>query len=683
MAGITIDFNANLAQLQSGLNEANAELRSFGDRAAEVGNGVREAFAAIGIGLSVAGFGALVKATIDEADALDVLSQKTGVAVETLAGLKLGAQLNDTQIEAVGSAMNRLGRQIAVSGDEFEKLGITAKDPLIALEQAADVFSSIEDPMQRAAVVNKLFGKSWEELAPLLAGGGQALAELVAQGTKMSGITTDLAGESAKFNDSIDLLTANLVGFRNQAVGPLVPILNDLSEFFAQTADSASDGNGTIKALSESYKLLAESVVVVDFGFQVLGKSAGALLAKLDALLHLDTTQFAAIDQAFKEDLAAADKRLLDFFARVEGFSPKVDIKADVQVDNKSVTAPPELDTTKSKQAVADFLKIGDDGEKIISQQMKTLQVELTRHLGILKGGIEEESGLFDFRNKKLEAALDLGLIDQASYFREKERLQKEQLQSTEAVLDQEINALQQFQDKATDQATKDGAQEKINDLLRQKSRLEQDSQIATLQNAAAAQQALGAQASGLIDINGLLDQQYQTLSNIIGLSKAQADITLQSSAATGADVVDRSKIFVSADGTSFSDRPTEVGVTLDLSQNEIDRVDQQIAFFRDQAVADSAILLGVNIDEAAALAKINDASSAINQRLDEIRPVALGVEVSADSAISATQRARDAAQAAVQPVVIPVVYAAQNTPASATSTNNELTRAALAQGGR
>jgi hypothetical protein len=50
---------------------------------------------------------------------------------------------------------------------------------------------------------------------------------------------------------------------------------------------------------------------------------------------------------------------------------------------------------------------------------------------------------------------------------------------------------------------------------------------------------------------------------------------------------------------------------------------------------------------------------------------------------IAAAQRARDAAQAAVQPVIIPVVYQAQNSPSAAAPAGPSLTQAALASGGR
>jgi hypothetical protein len=681
MAGITVDFNANLARLADGVDQANQRLSQFGANAERIAGGLGSVFSALGIGISVAGMSALVKSTIDEADALDVLNQKTGIAVETLAGIKFGAQLSDTDIDTVASAMNRLGRQIAINADEFEALGVTSKDPLGALEQFADVFAGIEDPMQRAALANKVFGKSWEDLAPLLSGGGQAFADLVAEGQKMSGITSELASESAAFNDSLDVLSANIQGLRNNAIGPLVPILNDLIEYFADAGVEADTLNESSSALRETYKFLAESIAVVGYGLEIAVNHSKAFLAQTVAIAHADLGAIGDIDKALAEDLAAAEARINAFFNKIEnGESAKTSVEVEV---NPKLAAPSgnTIDVSAGSDAVTEFLKTGEDGQKILSKALRDMQTELARHLRGIEANIDEEVGAFDLRNKKLEIALDLGLVGQEDYYREKEKMQKEQLAQTEALLDQEIKALRDFQAKATDEAAKSDAQEKINALIREKTKLEQNAQIATLQNAAAARQALGTYADGLTDVNDLLQG---VASNIIGLSQAQAELNKQiGGVATAEDVLSKKKIFVSEDGKSFSDRPTEVGITLDLPQDQEIKFQDQLAQLRDQAVADSAILLGVDVDQAAAIAKITDATSAINESLAKVEPVTLGMDVDQSLVIAAAQRARDAAQAAVQPVVIPVVYQAQNSPGTAAPAGASLTQAALASGGR
>lgn len=688
MAGVTIDFNANLARLEDGINRANQQLSGFRERAASLASGLTSAFAALGAGLSAAGIVSFGKSVIDAADDLNDLSIKTGIAVEKLSGLNLAADQSGTDLNGTAAAINKLSKNIGANAEEFAKLGITAKEPLVAFEQLADVFNSIEDPQQRAAFAAKALGKSWEEVAPLLALGGQGIAEIADKAGAASGITKELAEASDQFNDTLAELSANARGAAVQGFAPLVPILNELVVYFRSSDKEAEKNSTSINALKETYKGLAEGLAVVNFGFQVAGKEIAAFAAQTVALAHLDLKGFNAIDKALEDDLANANQRLLDFFAKIEGYKPEVNVDLKTNVNNpESVNqsaapaTPGSIDLTGGNANIQSFIKTTADGQKILSEALKKMQADLKSYLNTLGGQLDEETSLFDFRNKKLEASLDLGLVDQADYFQQKEKLQKDQLAETKTLLDQEINALRQFQSQATEEAAKSDAQEKINALIQKKTDLERDSQIQTLQNAAAARQALGDQAEGLININGLLEQQ---IGNIIGLSKAQAELNLQiGGTASAEDVVNKKKIFVSEDGKSFSDRPTEVGVQLNLDEANAERVQQQLINFRDKAIADSAILLGVDIDQAKAITKINEASSSINQKLTEIKPVTLGMDVDQALVVSAAQKAREAAQAAVQPVIIPVVYQAQNTPATAAAGVVDLTQAALASGGR
>lgn len=103
----------------------------------------------LGVELSAAGFGTFIKNGIDAADALSKLSARTGIAVENLASLKLAADLSDTSIENVGTAINKLGINIAKNSDSFKQLGVDAKDPLEAFLQFADVFAAMDDDQQR------------------------------------------------------------------------------------------------------------------------------------------------------------------------------------------------------------------------------------------------------------------------------------------------------------------------------------------------------------------------------------------------------------------------------------------------------------------------------------------------------------------------------------------------------
>jgi hypothetical protein len=72
-------------------------------------------------------------------------------------------------------------------------------------------------------------GKSWATAAPLLAEGGTKIAEMVAQGSKLAGVTTEMAQQADELNDKWVLLTGTN-GLLNAQVGAALPLLNKLAD---------------------------------------------------------------------------------------------------------------------------------------------------------------------------------------------------------------------------------------------------------------------------------------------------------------------------------------------------------------------------------------------------------------------------------------------------------------------
>lgn len=646
--GVLVDFNAKVGQFIGDVNRLN---RGLGDIQGNLG-GIRAAgitaFKYLAAGVSVAAVGKLVHDTLDAADAMQKLSQRTGVAVEELTGLKLASDLSDSNIDEVGKAVNKLSKEMGTNAEELAKIGITAKSPIEALYQLADVFVAIEDPQQRAAVLAKILGKSWEEVAPLLSGGGKALQEIVDRGSKASGITTKLANTSAELNDKMTELTASYQGLVIKGVAPAIPALKELVDFFGTTSEKTKGVSEDNENAARFYKFLAGTIATAGTAADIAGKYVGALGAELVALATLDFSGAHAIDEAFREDIGKAEDRLSDFFTKLNG--ENVDLNVNVKTIGTGTGASQDLNEKYKKFA---------EGGKEVNDELKNTGVEmnktLEKQLKDIERNIDDEVGLYQVRNAKLETALDLGLVDQESYYAKKQDLQKGQLAETQALLDKEIDALKQFQAQATDQATKDGAQEKINDLIQKKTELEREGQIATLQNAAEARKALGDYAGSLTDVNELLKG---VASNIIDISQAQAKLDLKTpdtGPATAADLFDPNKIFRSADGKSFSDSPLKVGIELDLSDSQVAAVDNRLAQVEEQA-----------------------------------KPFEIGTSIDTNKAVESLKKTLEEVQVNVQPIIIPVVYQPQTTPTQAPAgaapggvSVDELARAALAQGGR
>ncbi len=178
--------------------------------------------------LGAATFTAFLKGGIDTLDMLGDLSDRTGVAASTLSGFQLVAAQSDTSLEALGKGLNKLSIYMAENGEAAAKLGITAKDPAEAFVQLSNVLADIENPQQRAALANKILGKSYQELLPALLQGGDALRDQIEKGKEYSGVTEESVAQAQAFNDQFDELKIAAGGFGTKLATDLLPTLNEI-----------------------------------------------------------------------------------------------------------------------------------------------------------------------------------------------------------------------------------------------------------------------------------------------------------------------------------------------------------------------------------------------------------------------------------------------------------------------
>lgn len=244
-ATISVDLNARIAQFETEMKKATGTLNSFDSNASRVSSSVTKAFGALGVGLSVAGFAAFIKSTIDAQDHLNDLSKTTKISVEQLSGLSLAAKQSGSDLDGTAAAINKLAVNMGKDAEKFAALGITAKDPLKAFGQFADVFNQIDDPQQRAALGAAALGKSWQEAVPLLSEGSKKIQEMIEKGMALSGVTKESAERADEFNDRLAALETRAAGWGVKVVDPLVKgILNIAQEF-----DKATTTGEKLKAL--------------------------------------------------------------------------------------------------------------------------------------------------------------------------------------------------------------------------------------------------------------------------------------------------------------------------------------------------------------------------------------------------------------------------------------------------
>ena len=154
--------------------------------------------ASVAVAGLAAGFGAMVMSSINAADHINDLSLQLGVSTERLSVLKMYAEQSGTTIEMLASKMARFGAKVASGDKTLKAYGVTANSADEALFQLADKVAATTDPMMRLRIATDAFGKSGQEMLPLLVQGGAALREM---GDAAPIVSTEMARMADDFND--------------------------------------------------------------------------------------------------------------------------------------------------------------------------------------------------------------------------------------------------------------------------------------------------------------------------------------------------------------------------------------------------------------------------------------------------------------------------------------------------
>ena len=304
IAGVLeIQMLTNIARVQSDTQQIKA---MYGSSMKSIESSVaaaKSALASLGVTLGVGAFAAMIKGSIDAADHLNDLSKSTALTVEQLAGLSIAAKQSGTDLDGVAGSITKLAQNMGKDAEKFKAAGITARDPLEAFKQLADLFVAIEDPQTRAALGAATLGKNWATAAPLLAEGGKAIGEMVDKGTRLSGVTAELAKQSDAFNDKLVLLTGTN-SIMNSVTGQLLPLLNKLAGDMLEAKEKSGGMNDGFTILLDTFKLAVILGGMVAKTFQAIGTAAGAQAAQLAALARGDFSGAMLIRKEALADLA-------------------------------------------------------------------------------------------------------------------------------------------------------------------------------------------------------------------------------------------------------------------------------------------------------------------------------------------------------------------------------------------
>ena len=212
-------------------NAAGAVSKGFGLAKAAIG-----AFAVMQVGQAVLSF---ARNTIDAADALNDMSERSGIAVGTLSELEFAAKMNGSSLDEMQAALTKVSVKAtdAATGNKtaavaFDALGIAVKNAdgsmrssLEITEDIGDALKGISDPTLKSALAVEIFGKSGAKLIPVLENMRSAREEARDLGAVVG---EDFVKASAEFNDNMDRMAFMSKGFASTILADVLPALSQM-----------------------------------------------------------------------------------------------------------------------------------------------------------------------------------------------------------------------------------------------------------------------------------------------------------------------------------------------------------------------------------------------------------------------------------------------------------------------
>lgn len=434
---LSIDLDARLAKFESDMGRAaritqremdkmrrsvDAQLSKVNARLEGFAESIGGAIKGLLGGATVGAFGRLVKNAIDTADGFGKMAQKTGIAVERISALTYAAKLNGVEMGGLQQGLRGFAGAVVEStknGTEmasvFKVMGINTRDASgnvramdSLLSDVADRFAGYEDGAAKAALAQKLFGKSGEAMIPLLNSGAEGIAALTDEAEKLGLVVTSETAEAAGvLNDSLDKLHQTTLGFANGIVTTLVPALSEYVrgqvDMIVQSGKAKEAGEETGEWLKKVVAGLIIAKNVIDVfaaglsfmakvaieSFVAAGRSIGAFIDWVKAAADVASNPFSDInideaDQKFKDQLKeiAADWKAA-FVEGAEGVGEAI---------------------TQSQQDVGDALDL-----------MSGDAVKVAKALADVEGQAKKTAPpIVDMGNAAREAAAELRAIQQA-----------------------------------------------------------------------------------------------------------------------------------------------------------------------------------------------------------------------------------------------------------------------------
>ena len=407
--GVVLGLDAG--EFNKNLGEASDKLEKFTD-------GLKTGLAAA----AIAATGYIIESTkkaAEYADEMGKAAQKVGVTTEALSKLKYAAELSDVGFDSLQTGLKKLSvnMESAATGNKametaFKSFGVTVTDSKGNMKSADDVlysladkFAKMPDGVQKTAMAVQVFGKTGQDMIPLLNQGSEELKRLGIEASNFGRVVTSEAAKSAEeFNDNLKRMKEASAGAAETLGNKLIPTLASATAHFPELVKESGLFLGTLYTIGLA---LDKGIFGKEFGEKLTNNTAQIkaqvtavenLKARYDQLTNPKNADYSSFFIGRESEVASLTKEIGASYTKLNELEKQRQqiLDADAAKENK-----PEKDS-KNLPAI-----VNDTNKKLTEELIKqTNELKLqTSQIGQIQSEAQKVALEFEKGGKYIDLA--------------------------------------------------------------------------------------------------------------------------------------------------------------------------------------------------------------------------------------------------------------------------------------
>jgi hypothetical protein len=287
------DASESLAKVDDKAKGTGVSLGGMIGTAAKMGTAIAAAGAAAAGGLF-----ALANKVSESTSKINDMSVRTGLSTDRLQELQYAAGQAGVNFDTVQNAAMKMQKSMGAATDTtkgmglaFSRLGVSTKDSKGNLLSSQAVFdqtlqklAAMTNESERNALGMKIFGGSFSEIQPLVAGGADGLAKMSAEAHSLGLVLgKDAIDAGDQFGDTLDKMQQMFGGVVNKIGVELMPMFQSLMDWVSAH-------------MPEIEAVIKTSVDVVSVAIDILGVVIGTVIDAVKDLTKYFEENWAVIE---------------------------------------------------------------------------------------------------------------------------------------------------------------------------------------------------------------------------------------------------------------------------------------------------------------------------------------------------------------------------------------------------